>query len=101
MKKVLSLPLSILILFVLTFGSYTRGQAAPQTAAIMPSGPINIAHFFKPPDMDPATAAKTFNMIVLTNGDHTYRDQLKASGFASTIPEYLRSDSIQDPGGCT
>jgi len=100
MKKALSLPVSILILFVLTFGSYTPGRAASQMA-IMPAGPINIAHFFKPPDMDPATAAKSFNMIVLTNGDHTYRDQLAASGFSSTIPEYLRSDSIQNPGSCT
>ena len=100
MKKALSLPISILILFVLTFGSYIPGRAA-SPMAIMPAGPINIAHFFKPPDMDPATAAKSFNMIVLTNGDHTYRDQLAASGFSSTIPEYLRSDSIQNPGSCT
>jgi hypothetical protein len=100
MKKHLNLAVTILVMFVLTFGSFMPGQAASQTA-IMPSGSINIAHFFKPPDMDPATAAKSFDMIILTNGDHTYRDQLAASGFSSAIPEYFRSDSIEDPGGCT
>jgi putative glycosyl hydrolase-like family 15 (GHL15) protein len=100
MNKVLFLVVSTIALFVLAFSSAIPGQAATQQA-IMPSGPINIAHFFKPPNMDPATAARNFNMIVLTNGDHTYRDQLAASGFSSTIPEYFRSDGIQDPGSCT
>ncbi len=100
MKKLPSLLASIIVMFVLTLGSHTSGRAASQ-AAIMPAGTINIAHFFKPPNMDPATAARSFNMIVLTNGDHTYRDQLAANGFSSTIPEYFRSDGIQDPGSCT
>jgi hypothetical protein len=100
MNKALSLPVSILIVFVLTFGNFTPGQAVSQ-AAVMPAATVNIAHFFKPPNMDPAPAAKTFNMIVLTNGDHAYRDQLAANGFASTIPEYFRADAIQNPGSCT
>jgi hypothetical protein len=100
MNKLLSLTLTILVVVGFAFGSFIPGRAESQTA-IMPSGPINIAHFFKPPNMDAATAAKSFNMIILTNGDHDYRDQLAASGFSSTIPEYLRSDGIQDPGSCT
>ena len=100
MNKVLSLPISIVVVFVLTLGSHIPGRAALQTT-IMPSQTINIAHFFKPPNMDPATAAKSFHMIVLTNGDHSYRDQLAAGGFSSTIPEYFRSDGIQNPGSCT
>ncbi|MGE5463236.1 MAG: putative glycoside hydrolase [Syntrophothermus sp.] len=101
MKKALSSLASFIVVLVLTIGSSTPGRAASQIA-IMPADTINIAHFFKPPNgMDAATAAKNFKMIVLTNGDYTYRDQLAASGFSSTIPEYFRSDGILDPGSCT
>ncbi len=101
MKKVFALLTSVISVFVLTVGNYKSAQAAAQTA-FMPATTINIAHFFKPPNnMDAATAAKNFNMMVLTNGDYTYRDQMAASGFSSTIPEYFRSDGIQDPGSCT
>jgi hypothetical protein len=101
MSKALSLLTGFIVVFVLTIGRFTSGQAASQTA-IMPAETINIAHFFKPPQgMDVATAVKTFNSIILTNGDHTYRNQLLANGFSSAIPQYFRSDAIQDPGSCT
>ena len=101
MKKTLSFLISFIVVFVLTVSTTQAGRAA-SPAALMPGGTINIAHFFKPPNsMDAATAVKNFNMIVLTNGDYTYRDQLAASGFPSTITEYFRSDGIQNPGSCT
>ncbi|MGE5378126.1 MAG: putative glycoside hydrolase [Bacteroidota bacterium] len=101
MNRVLSLLSTIIVVVVLTMGHASPGQAAAQMA-IMPAETINIAHFFKPPNgMDAATAVKNFHMFVLTNGDHSYRDRLAANGFSSTIPEYFRSDGIQDPGSCT
>ena len=100
MNKALSLLTSFIVMLVLTIGSHISGQAASATA-LMPNRIVNIAHFFKPPNMDAGTAANTFGMVVLTNGDHNYRNQLAASGFSSTIPEYFRSDGIQDPGSCT
>ena len=96
----LSLLASFTVVFVLTFATFTSSRAASPTV-IMPGKTINIAHFFKPPNMDPATAARTFNMIVLTNGDYSYRNQLAANGFSSTVPEYFCADGIQDPGNCT
>jgi len=100
MNKVLSLLTSFIVLLVLVIGNHISGQASPQTA-LMPNQIVNIAHFFKPPNMDAATASKTFGTIILTNGDYNYRDQLTANGFSSAVPEYFRSDSIQDPGSCT
>lgn len=91
---------SALAALMLSLGSHISGWAA-SPMAVMPAQTINIAHFFKPPNMDAATAAKTFGMIVLTNGDHTYGDQLKTSGFSSTIPQYFRADGIENPGSCT
>jgi hypothetical protein len=87
------------IVLILAFGSYKPGRATSQTA-ITPSATINIAHF-KPPNMDAATAVGNFNTMILTNGDHTYRNQIIANGFASAIPEYFRADGIQNPGSCT
>lgn len=81
-------------------GTYVPGRATSQTA-LTSGAVVNIAHFFKPPNLDAATAAKNFGTIVLTNGDHGYRDQLYANGFSATIPEYLRADGIYDPGSCT
>ena len=90
-----------IVVLVLTLSMHTPGQAAPQTA-LMPNQTINIAHFFKPPqNMDAATAANHFDTIVLTNGDNVYLNQLAATGFGSTVPQYFRADGIQDPGSCT
>ena len=91
---------SLAMLLLSLIGNSTPVRATSQTA-LTPPQTINIAHFFKPPNMDAATAVRNFSTMVLTNGDHVYRDQLLANGFTSTIPEYLRSDGIQDPGSCT
>lgn len=87
--------------FVLTVGVYTPVRAISQTA-LMPAATINIAHFYKPPQgMDASTAVNNFNTIVLTNGDHNFRGQLEGRGFSSSIPQYFRTEGIQDPGSCT
>lgn len=93
--------ITFLTMLIYAVGSYMPGQAAVSQAALTAGGIINIAHFFKPPSMDATTAVNNFNTIVLTNGDHVYRDQLTAAGFASTVPQYFRSEAIYDPGGCT
>lgn len=85
---------------ILAVGSFSPGYATTQTA-LMPDQIINIAHFYKPPKMSAATAIKHFGSIILTNGDQTYLAQLRDSGFGSTVPEYFRSDGIQNPGSCT
>jgi hypothetical protein len=101
MNKAISALLAFAVVFVLTVGLSTSGQAAPQSA-LMSAGTINIAHFFKPPSgMDSASAVRNFGTIILTGGDQNYRNQLAASGFSSSIPQYFRSDGIQNPGSCT
>ena len=100
MSKATSLLTAFTVVFVLTISLIIPGRAAPQTAP-MPSRTINIAHFFKPPNMDAATAAGTFGTIILTGGDHSYKNQLAVNGFSSDVPQYLRADGIQDPGSCT
>jgi hypothetical protein len=88
------------MMLIATLSTYVPGRAITQDG-LTSGGVVNIAHFFKPPNMDAATAVNNFNTIVLTNGDHTYRDQLYANGFSGTIPEYLRADGIHDPGDCS
>ncbi|HEX5838289.1 MAG TPA: putative glycoside hydrolase [Anaerolineales bacterium] len=100
MSKATSLLMAFTVVFALTVGLIIPGRAAPQTAP-MPSRTINIAHFFKPPNMDAATAARTFGTVILTGGDHSYKNQLAANGFSSDVAQYLRADGIQDPGSCT
>ncbi len=90
----------VAMMFFLALGVYTPGRATSQTA-LTSSETINIAHFFKPPNMEAGNAVENFNTIVLTNGDNAYRDQLMANGFSSTIPQYFRSEAIQNPGNCT
>lgn len=92
--------ITFLTMLVSAFGAYVPGGAASQTA-LTNGDIINIAYFFKPPNMDATTAVKHFKTIVLTNGDHVYRDQLTAAGFTSSIPQYFRSEAIYDPGSCT
>jgi hypothetical protein len=101
MNKALPRFMIYIMVFVLTAGIYIPGRASPQ-ATLMPSKTINIAHFYKPPQgMDAATTIKNFGTIILTNGDHTFRNQLVAGGFSSDIAQYFRTEGIQDPGSCT
>jgi hypothetical protein len=68
----------------------------------MPNTTVNLAYFYKPPsNSDAATLTSYFSNVVLTGGDESFRDQLIANGFASSIPQYYRSEGIQDPGSCT
>lgn len=90
----------VVMALILTLGVVSPGHATSQTA-LMPDRIINIAHFYKPPKMAAATAIKHFGSIVLTNGDQVYLEQLRNSGFDSHIPEYFRSEAIQNPGSCT
>src|SRR6185369_10311008 len=92
--------ITIFVAFILALGAYIPGHATSDPA-LTPAQTINIAYFYKPPNMDAASAARNFSTMILTNGDDSYRDQLRANGFTSTIPEYFRSEAIQDPGSCT
>jgi hypothetical protein len=68
----------------------------------MPNETINLAFFYKPPsNSNAATVSANFNSVILTGGDETFRNSLAANGFTSTIPQYFRSEGIQDPGSCT
>ncbi len=92
--------ITVITMLIGTLGMYVPGRATSPTA-LTSGGVVNIAHFFKPPNLDAATAARTFGTIILTNGDHDYRNQLSANGYSSTIPQYFRSEAIYDPGSCT
>jgi hypothetical protein len=102
MNKTLLRGASLIFAIVLAFGSFTLGRATSQTAAVMPNNIINLAFFYKPPsNSDAITLARNFSNVILTGGDENFRDQLVANGFSSTIPQYYRSEGIQDPGNCT
>ena len=102
MNKTLLSCASLILAFVLAFGQFTDGRATSQNAALMPDKIVNLAFFYKPPsNSDAAGIVSNFSNVVLTGGDESFRDQLIASGFASTIPQYYRSEGIQDPGSCT
>jgi len=92
--------ITLFVAFISALGVYIPGRAISDPA-LTPAQTVNIAYFYKPPNMDAASAANNFDTMILTNGDNTYRDQLRANGFSSTIPEYFRSEAIQDPGSCT
>ena len=102
MNKTLLRCASLILAFVLAFGHFTSGRATSQNAALMPNTIVNLAYFYKPPsNSDAATITSYFSNVVLTGGDESFRDQLIANGFASSIPQYYRSEGIQDPGSCT
>jgi hypothetical protein len=102
MNKTFLRSASLILAFVLAMGHSTVGRATSQMPALMPNKIVNLAYFYKPPaNADAATVAANFGAVVLTAGDEAFRDQLAADGFASSIPQYFRSDAIQDPGDCT
>jgi hypothetical protein len=102
MNKILLRSASILLAIVLTFGNFMLGQAISQNAILMPDKLVNLAFFYKPPsNSDAATLSRNFSAVILTGGDEGFRDQLLANGFGFTIPQYYRSEGIQDPGNCT
>lgn len=102
MNKTILRSASMILAVVLTFSIFVSGRATTQSSALMPDKLVNLAFFYKPPsNSDAATVATNFSNVVLTGGDETFRDQLVAAGFTSTIPQYYRSDGIQDPGSCT
>jgi hypothetical protein len=93
---------SLLLAAVLAFGHFIPGRATSQHATLMSNRTVNLAFFYKPPtNADAATVAGNFGALVLTGGDEAFRDKLVANGFTSTIPQYFRSEAIQDPGDCT
>ena len=102
MNKTLLRCASLLLAAVLAFGHFIPGRATSQHAALMPDRIVNLSYFYKPPtNADAATVAGNFGALVLTGGDEAFRDKLVANGFTSIIPQYFRSEAIQDPGGCT
>lgn len=102
MNKIILHSLSTILAMVLTFAIFIPGRATSQSTTLMPNKIVNLAFFYKPPsNSDAATVAGNFSNVVLTGGDETFRDQLVAKGFTSTIPQYYRSEGIQDPGNCT
>lgn len=101
MNKAVLRSASLILAIVLTFGSFVSGRAISQTSALMPNRIVNLAYFFKPPTNTDAVTVAGFGSVVLTAGDEAFRDQLVANGYSSTIPQYLRSEGIMDPGNCT
>jgi hypothetical protein len=102
MNKTILRSLSTILAIVLAFALFIPGRATSQSTTLMPDKIVNLALFYKPPsNSDAATVAGNFSNVVLTGGDETFRDQLVADGFTSTIPQYYRSEGIQDPGNCT
>ncbi len=102
MNKAILRSASMVLAIALAFGIFIPGRATSQNVTLMPNRVINLAWFYKPPSNgDATTISGNFGNVVLTAGDETFRDQLIASGFSSTIPQYYRSEAIQDPGSCT
>lgn len=102
MNKALPRLMTFVMAFVLAASMYTPGRAMPFQAAFMPAETINIAHFYKPPQgIDAFATVKNFNTVILSKGDHNFRDQLAANGFSSPIPQYFRTEGIHNPGSCT
>lgn len=102
MNKTLIRSASLMLAIALALGIFTPGRASPPQAALMPDRLINLAYFYKPPsNSDAATVAGNFGNVILTGGDESFRNQLVSNGFASAIPQYFRSEGIQDPGSCT
>ncbi len=102
MNKTVLRGASMILAIVLTVGIFISGRATSQNPSLMPNRTVNLAFFYKPPsNSNASTLASNFGAIILTGGDESFRDQLVANGFGSTIPQYFRSDGIQDPGNCT
>lgn len=101
MSKTILRSASLMLAIVLTLGNFISGGATSQNLALMPERTVNLAFFYKPPTNSDAATLAGFGSIVLTAGDETFRDQLIANGYGSTIPQYLRAEAIMDPGTCT
>ena len=102
MKKTIQRGASLILAITLALGVCIPGRARSQAPAFMPNETVNLAFFYKPPsNSSAATVAANFNSVILTGGDETFRNNLSANGFASTIPQYFRFEGIQDPGSCT
>ena len=93
---------SLVIALILTPGIFTSGRAQPATTGLASGATVHLAYFYKPPsNSDSVTVANHFSTVILTGNDESFRDQLAANGFGSTVLEYFGSIGIQDPGSCT
>jgi hypothetical protein len=101
MNKTIVRITSMLLALNLALSVFIPGQAKPESAGLMSSGVINLAHFYKPPSNSNAgTVVGNFNFMILSGGDEAFRDQLIAKGYTNTILQYFGSVGIQDPGSC-
>src|SRR5215212_2682094 len=101
MNKRLLRGASMILAIALAMGNIIPVRATSQNTEVMPNKIINLAFFYKPPsNSDATTVAGNFSNVVLTGGDESFRDQLSANGFGSTVTQYYRSEGIQDPGSC-
>lgn len=73
---------------------------APAVASGNPSPSTQLAYFHnlssngEPPEL----LARRADLIVLTDGDTSYRDQLRAAGYNGLILQYLNASQVNGPG---
>ncbi len=102
MNKTIYRIMSVIMALALTLGVFSSGQAKSKSGALMSGGVVNLAFFYKPPtNSDALTVASNYDTVILTGGDESFRDQLTANGFNSTITQYFGAIGIQNPGSCT
>jgi hypothetical protein len=102
MSKHLSRLTSVILAFSLALGVFTPGEAKPESAGLMPSSTVNLAHFYKPPSNSTAeTLASNYDFIILSGTDEPFRNELIAKGYGNTILQYFGFIGVQDPGSCT
>jgi hypothetical protein len=87
------------VLIILTSMASIATVTAPQTTAAGGRS-VRQAYFYTPPtDGTSAGAlADRANLIILTQGQEGYRDQIRGSGFSGSVLQYIVSAEVEGPG---
>jgi hypothetical protein len=73
-------------------------QRAPGAASLPPPGVLRGSFTTNPTDETPVAAmARDMDLIVLTQGDETYRARLRAAGYSGQVLQYVISNQASGP----
>jgi hypothetical protein len=73
--------------------------ATPAPSAV--GSPTDLVMFYHPPKDGTTlqTMASSFSAVIFTRGDESYRDQMRAAGFAGPALQYLMANEASGPAG--
>jgi len=81
-------------------GGKRGGERAPLPQLNGANVPVRLAYFYKPPEDGTTSSflARHVQLVILTQGDEAYRDELRRNGFPGMVLQSVAANETEGPG---